>query len=579
MNKLSRLGSNTVKQIIRFGLLGMAAGLVCSCAEMKPPPGGEVDRQGPFLIASEPGDGALNVGAGNQIILTFSERLVEPGKGKGIFISPRPTVPPQVEWKSETIRISLAEPFEPNQTYVVTVSTEVADLRRNRVDSAIMVAFSTGDILDSGMVAGQIMTEANTPAIGWPVGLYDNLAFPDELGSDSMFPAYLTTTNKDGRFSFKYLAEGQFRLLAFTDKNRDELFNPNVDEFALPDRKIRVGHRLGLDQLLMTATKYDSLTPNLLSAVSTSDGLVRLRLSRPIHPAFLAETPERLTLESHGSDPVVYESQGILEADKEETAIITSYFGPLAEGLYRLKLEYAADKPALVDDSVFYKAGTDKEAPTLVAFQPKARSVFVNQLVLSQTYSEPLDQSSITDQTYVLWEDEESIIGLVAEWTDCFKVRLRPERVLPGKKYRLDVAEFDLKDLAGQQLGDSVRSTKFSTLDNDSLGSISGQLMIRLLGRETAPALLIFKNAASSQSFDLEVAPLDKTAADDNRRFTIDLPAGKYLVSGFLDSDQDGTFSPGGIRPFRLAETRLVHPDTIAVRARFETAEVEIVVE
>jgi hypothetical protein len=150
---------------------------------------------------------------------------------------------------------------------------------------------------------------------------------------------------------------------------------------------------------------------------------------------------------------------------------------------------------------------------------------------------------------------------------------------LPGKKYRLDVAEFDLKDLTGQQLGDSIGSTKFSTLDNDSLGSVSGQLMIRLLGRETAPALLTFRNAANSQSFDLEVAPLDKTATDDNRPFAIDLPAGAYLVSGFLDSDQDGAFSPGGIRPFRLAETRLVHPDTIAVRARFETAEVQIVVE
>jgi hypothetical protein len=55
----------------------------------------------------------------------------------------------------------------------------------------------------------------------------------------------------------------------------------------------------------------------------------------------------------------------------------------------------------------------------------------------------------------------------------------------------------------------------------------------------------------------------------------VDLPGSKYLLSGFIDSDLDGKKGKGSIDPFRLAETSASYPDTIAVRPRFETAEIK----
>jgi hypothetical protein len=60
------------------------------------------------------------------------------------------------------------------------------------------------------------------------------------------------------------------------------------------------------------------------------------------------------------------------------------------------------------------------------------------------------------------------------------------------------------------------------------------------------------------------------------RDFKIDVPAGKYLVSGFLDTDGDGRRGLGSAVPYRFSETVLVYTDTIAVRARFETAGVQL---
>jgi len=553
--------------------------MMLACAEIGPPPGGEVDRIGPVLLESDPPDGAMGVSPRQHIALTFSERLVKPEMGAGVFISPRPAHEPQIKWKSNRILIDLGEPFQPDQTYVVSVSSDVADLRRNRLDSAVIIAFSTGQHIDSGTVEGRILTREGKPAAAWAVGLYQQLDFPDTDAGDSVYPAYLTIANQQGHFSLRYLPDGSCRLFAFDDKNRDELFNPEVERFAVPDRAIVVGGELELDQLVMAVTKFDSLFPRVISVVGTSNGLVRARLSRVIDPSRLARYPEDMVLQAHDGTGVSYSAQAILEADQEETSVLTACFQDLPDDTYRLTMIYAADRTPLVHDSVFFKRTTDKTVPTLIDMQPGGGSLFVNQVVLRLTFSEPIDTTRLSDQTFVLWESDSLLIPTTRIWQDCFRLTLGPEQIRPGRQYRLDITEFDVADLSSNLLGDSLRSFRFSTHDSDSLGSISGELIIELASRKSDPAVLSFRNTSSNKEFNLTLGPSSSSNGEGKRLFAIDVPPGKYILSAFLDSDQDGKHTPGGIRPFRLAETKAYHPDTIGVRARFETAGVEFKIE
>ncbi|MEW5795432.1 MAG: Ig-like domain-containing protein [Candidatus Zixiibacteriota bacterium] len=555
----------------------VAAAILLACAEVAPPPGGEVDRTGPQLIESYPAAGALGVEVGYQIRLTFSETIVKPEQGGAVYISPRPAQPPQIKWEKDRVVINLAEGFLSNQTYVVSISTAISDLRRNRLDSAVTLAFSTGQSIDSGVVTGSVATAENKPAAGWTVALFDQGTLGDYHLIDSVYPDYLTTVSGAGQFRLQYLPDRSFDLIAFEDKNRDELFNPAAESFALPDREIAVGVDVRLDRLHLVGTDYDSLAPAILSATATKDRLLRVRLNRKIDPAYmLSHLGETIMSSLANTAGPALACEGIAESGVELTDIVTAYFPGLADGAYRLSLTYRDGMPPLTRDSVLIKLQSDDVLPEIVSFRPGDRPVFVNQVEVSLAFSEPVARDKIGDQTFTLWEGE-ATLSLRQTWDDPFRLRLDPERLNAGSKYRLDVTEFDIRDLSGNALGDSLRSYNFATLDDDSVGSISGRIVVALPDKNRQTARLSFAEVESKREFPLKVeASQTPGVQSESRDFAINVPPGMYLLSGYLDSNGDGKLTPGSIRPYHLAETVAILTDTITVRARFETAEIEL---
>jgi len=538
--------------------------LVGGCAEIGRPPGGEPDRKGPYLVESNPENGALNVPIGYEVNLILSERIVKPTKGRPVFVSPRPETDPKIKWKRDRIEIIFNQFFKSDQTYIITVSNDVTDLRRNALDSNISIAFSTGDAIDSGRVAGRII-EDNLAATGYVASLYRMDDLGDSVMFDSIYPYYATSTDKEGRFEFRYLPDGEYRLIGFRDKNHNERFNPLREPFALPDRAVTVGGDLSLDDLVMSVTTYDTLTPEIISAVITNDDLLRLRLNQSISLDLLNPHPANLQLLSIEDSqlPGTYSALGFLEYGETESISITASFDSLPVGSFRIELFYDAAQDPLIFESVEVRESEDKAIPTIISFRPENRPMFVSEVEVDVTFSEPIDTSRLTDESFLLLEDDEAAIPIQHNQPSPFTLAFEVKDLKPGRKYRMDIAEFDIYDAAGNQLGDSLTSYEFSTLDEDSLGSISGEIAIDLRDRDDAPVVLSFHQVSTTRSFKVPLESL---------RFHTPLPPGDYLLSGFIDEDQNGRVTPGTVIPARLAETQTFYPDTISVRARFETA-------
>ena len=179
----------------------------------------------------------------------------------------------------------------------------------------------------------------------------------------------------------------------------------------------------------------------------------------------------------------------------------------------------------------------------------------------------------MTAGSFVLEDEEEQAVPLTLRWEDRLHLRLIPDKLQPGRQYRLAVTEFEIADLSGNLLGDSLRHYRFSTLGSDSVGSVSGKIAMELPDREFDPIVLSFKELAvggrrGGKQIELVIT---KPA------FRIELAAGKYLMSGFVDSDSDGKRLAGSIFPYRLSETLALYPDTIIVRPRFETTGITFV--
>ena len=236
------------KQFYALLILICCGVILFRCAEVAPPPGGEEDKKAPFLMSSIPENGATSVESGNTAILYFSERIIRPKTGKAVYISPRPTSEPELKWKSDRLIINFPDSFKFDQTYIISLNTDIKDFRNNRLDSSTVVAFSTGSTIDSGEVSGSVY-DAGKAKPGILVGLYDESLLPTDVSIDSVYPDYLTQSNASGQFSFKHLPSRHFRMIAFEDRNGDERFNPGREQFAVPDRPILMNGSVQLDEL------------------------------------------------------------------------------------------------------------------------------------------------------------------------------------------------------------------------------------------------------------------------------------------------------------------------------------------
>ncbi|RME18807.1 MAG: hypothetical protein D6800_15090, partial [Candidatus Zixiibacteriota bacterium] len=254
----------------------------------------------------------------------------------------------------------------------------------------------------------------------------------------------------------------------------------------------------------------------------------------------------------------------------ESSAKVSFFFGDIPEGTYELAVTASPDRPQMTFPSVDISRPDDRQPPEVLEFSPTAPSVFAGEADLWLAFSEPIDTTRLRDNSLVLWRDDTAAVPLTRQWSGPMALHLLPEKLIPGARYRLDLTAFDFLDLAGNALGDSLRSYSFLLYNDDSLGTISGHVAVELPDRRSAPVVLTFRRVPRGRSFDLST---------DSPVFRIDVPAGKYLLSGFVDSNRDGHYTPGTLHPWRLSETRAEYADTIQVRARFETAGIELTFE
>jgi hypothetical protein len=230
---------------------------------------------------------------------------------------------------------------------------------------------------------------------------------------------------------------------------------------------------------------------------------------------------------------------------------------------------FDSTREAIGFDNVTVSPGEDKTLPQLIRFRPDASPRMADEVVIEASFSEPIDTNALTSETFTLKQQpDKQLIPIRCRWQDPLTLRIEADSLFGGARYRVEVTEFEVRDITGNALGDSLRAFEIRTISIDSLGSVSGTVEVAVPGREHDPVQLTFRRVEGKQEI---------VTVSDSGMFSIALPAGKYILSGFVDSDGDGQPGRGSLMPLRYAETVATSPDTIAVRARFETAGIEFI--
>jgi hypothetical protein len=147
-----------------------------------------------------------------------------------------------------------------------------------------------------------------------------------------------------------------------------------------------------------------------------------------------------------------------------------------------------------------------------------------------------------------------------------------PDSLLSGNtRYQVKILGRGVSDLLGNLSAiDSAFISGFVTLDPNEVGTVSGSVR---LAEKPEHKLIIW----SLWPLGEKGLPLHITLAlPGSFRFERVLP-GKYLLGGYMDIDGNQILSPGQPVPFSPLEPFALYPDTIRVRPRWETEEVELI--
>ncbi|UCD16969.1 MAG: Ig-like domain-containing protein [Candidatus Zixiibacteriota bacterium] len=557
-------------KLLVFSLLLLAI-ILSGCAKIGAPPGGPVDKIGPHVVATIPADNTINAARSDRITIQFSENVEKKSARTAVFITPRFTSEPKHRWKGKTLHIMLPDSFAENTTYVVTVGSETSDLRKNKMDSSHVFAFSTGPKISRGRITGMTMQDSRVAA-GVTLGLYEFPSPDSSIVFDSVYPPYITQSGKDGTYSVEYLPDGTYFLLAYGDNNKDQRFNRASEPYGVPDRFIAIQDQATLVNINFTLISEDTGTVSILSVALAENSMIRMKLDRMVPAEAIQNQLEKILLIPADSTVVAKNPIAVREKGKERHSTFHLHFTALFGGEYHLRIarevfggvdgiaDFIESRPFTVADE------PDTNPPRVEAVSHADRIVFAADSIVTVRFSEPIDRRAVSDSVVLVFDDFENRYDLYYRWSDplSLEVHLIAPRAARTYSFLLDQAL--LVDLAGNQAGDSVLLYTFRTYDPDSLGIVSGTVMHGEAVDTSGIAYLSFSAVGEEKSFSRSVA---------GKSFDFSLPPGNYLLYGFQDRNLNGIQDFGSLLPYLRAETWAIYPDTVRIRSRFETAGID----
>lgn len=507
-------------------ILTLAVSLLwAGCAKQARPPGGPVDREAPTVVAHVPAMDATLVSTSSAIEVEFNEPMERKSVEESVFLTPGGDEL-DMSWSGRRLHIEPQDGLARDRTYTVTIGTDARDLRRNRMEDAFQLSFSTGQRLDEGALHGRVIDVDDTPANGAFVWAFDMESHDSDLRTD---PTYVTQTGADGTWRFERLAPAAYRVIAFLDGDRDQ--QPDGTEpLAVPSADAIVdtsGSTAGGD-LRLHQTSVD-VSVLRVSAVDEQHALVVLS-DAVRHESLTVEAPG-LVVHAVYPDP----------ADRSKWHVVT---GPQEEGRqYALRVGTADGWLDGPEEPMRGTQRQDQRGPAIAGVSPEGATVSAQRIVL--TFSEAMQAGPLA----FTGADSTADPSGVWSWLTVTTVEFASDSSLAPGSYDFEVDLQHVRDVAGNTALDSLHRFSVDVLEPEALATISvatdwpnesdGVAIVRL----------------SSDRMDVTVA------ADSSGSVRIhDLPPGTYRLHTFYDRNRDGLWQGGRLHdPYEPSEPYAWH--------------------
>jgi len=269
--------------------------ILAACANVTMPTGGPRDKTPPEVISSNPKNNQLNF-SDKTIELIFSEDIKLKDPKEEILMVPSPGKKTLFTARKNKLIIEPELELQPNTTYSINFRDGVQDLTEGNPAENLRLAFSTGPIIDSLSISGnikEILSEKIPEKI--TVALYQ----ADTFDIFKHTPTYFTKTNNEGNFILPNLKPGDYYIYAMDDKNKNLKTDSKTEKFGFHSKSITLLEAIDSVEIPITMVDTRKLT---LTAIRHTDKTSRLRFNKQLDSLSIHGISQEQAIYSYGSD-------------------------------------------------------------------------------------------------------------------------------------------------------------------------------------------------------------------------------------------------------------------------------------
>jgi hypothetical protein len=211
--------------------------IICSCAKISAPAGGPRDKQPPVVLKSVPVNRTKNFRE-KSMEITFDEYVVLDNVNDKFMVSPPMKKKPRVYIKGKSVNVEFNEDLKDSTTYTFYFQDAIRDLNEGNILENFQLVFSTGSVIDSLSVTGNVYNSMNLEV---PekilVLMYSSLA---DSAVIKHLPDYISRADQNGYFRIDNIHAGTYRLYALKDGDNSKNYNLPDEEFAFLDSPVEV---------------------------------------------------------------------------------------------------------------------------------------------------------------------------------------------------------------------------------------------------------------------------------------------------------------------------------------------------
>jgi hypothetical protein len=221
----------------RFFLLTALFILPVACAKISAPSGGPRDKLPPVVVKSIPNTGAKNF-RDKKLSITFNEYVVLDNINEKFMVSPPIRMKPRVFTKGKSVIVEFDDKLKDSTTYTFYFQDAIKDLNEGNIIENYQVVFSTGPVIDSLSITGNVYSSYNLE-----VPEKTQVLMFQELADSAVvkhLPDYISRVDMNGYFRIDNIHAGNYRLYALKDVDNSKNYNLPEEEFAFMNSAIEI---------------------------------------------------------------------------------------------------------------------------------------------------------------------------------------------------------------------------------------------------------------------------------------------------------------------------------------------------